>query len=121
MQFDVDRPDTSPYLPTGQALVQLAFDIAVVFPKRPGTQSVHTPAPAKLYLPREHVNAVALTEPSTHAYPAVQAAVQLEVLIPVELPKRPAGQRVHTSAPARLYRPAGQIEAVADTDPAMHA
>ena len=86
MQLDVDRPDISPYLPTGQALVQLAFDIAVVFPKRPGTQSVHTPAPAKLYLPRGHVNAVALTEPSTHAYPAVHDPVHVASVSPAVEP-----------------------------------
>jgi hypothetical protein len=43
-----DRPATAPNSPAAHAAVQLADDSRVVLPKRPGGQSVHTPAPGKL-------------------------------------------------------------------------
>ncbi len=60
-------------------------------------------------------------EPAGHAYPAVQLPLHATVAMAAEAPKSPAGHGEHAPAPARLYRPAAQIAAVALVDPAGHA
>jgi hypothetical protein len=96
---------------------------AVTLNQVPAGQSVHDPAPARLYWPAGQINAVALVDSAAHAYPAVQLPLQVAVFKPssVVLNQVPAGQLLHDPAPARLYRPAGQMDAVALVDPAAHA
>ena len=85
--------------------------------------------------------AVALTDPATQAYPAVQAplhvstdkpasdpnrpaghaAVQLAVVKPLLLPKRPASHAVHVPCPPVLNLPGLHTDAVALVDSAAHA
>ena len=106
----------------------------------PPGHGVHTPAPARLYVPPPHIAAVALVLPDTHAYPAVQLPEHMLSTAPAEPhvpavhgpehaddvtpavdPKRPAGHGVQTTAPARLYFPAPHIAAVALVLPDTHA
>ncbi len=83
---------------------------------------MHVPAPAKLYRPAGHTAAVALVDPATHAYPALQLAshnaevkpptdpyrpepqspLQLALGMATVAPYRPALQLVHTDAPVKL-------------------
>ncbi len=86
----------------------------------PAGQSVHTAAPARLYLPARHTDAVALVDPAGQEYPAVQGPLHAAVLRPTAdtLNHLPAGQSLHDPAPARLYLPAGHTDAVALVDPA---
>jgi hypothetical protein len=110
-------------------------------PYRPALQLLHEPAPVKLYRPVGHTAAVALVDPATHAYPALQLASHMGVVSPdmdpyrpaaqgpLQLalgmadtaPYRPALQLVHTPAPTKLKRPAGHTAAVAVVEPVMHA
>jgi hypothetical protein len=107
---------------------------------RPPGQGVHSPAPALLKLPAGHSNAVAVTEPAGHAYPAVHRPLHRDEFMPMVAPKRPAGQKplqvgrpragespyrpaghmVHADDPATLNWPAGHCTAVELTDPAGH-
>ncbi len=133
-------PATQKY-PAAQDPVQLDTAIACVDPYRPGAQSVHTLAPASEYLPAGHASAVALTDPASQMYPAVQlpvhpaddrpdvdpynpaahGAVHDATPILAVAPYSPAAQFVHTPAPVRENLPAGQLTAVALTDAAGHA
>jgi hypothetical protein len=127
--------------------LQLAFGMADTAPYSPAAQSVHTPAPLTLYRPAGHTAAVALVDPATHAYPALQLASQEGVVSPdtdpyrplrhgpLQLefgmadiaPYRPALQLMQANAPARLYLPAGHtaalafVEAAPQTYPALHS
>jgi hypothetical protein len=118
LQPALDRPAVAPYVPAGHAL--------------------HTPAPPTLYRPAAHIAAVALVDPATQAYPALQlplhstdvrpsvapyvpaghGAVQKADARAVVAPYRPALQFVHTLAPLALNVPAGHTDAVGDVDPA---
>ncbi len=112
------RPGVAPYVPAGHAL--------------------HTPAPPTLYRPAAHIAAVALADPATQAYPALQlplhttdvrpsvapyvpaghGAVQEADARAVVAPYRPTLQFVHTLAPLALNVPAEQGDAAAVVDPA---
>ncbi len=118
---ELGRPLAAPNLPTGHGPLHVATVMGAVPPYRPTPQSVHTPAPAREYLPTGHSNAVALDDPLTHAYPAAQFPVHVATAIAAVPPYRPAGHREHDPAPTRLYRPVGHVNAVAVVDPAAHA
>ena len=77
LQLAVMRPGTLPYRPGLHKPLQLAVGRPVVDPNCPMVQLVHVPAPVKLNLPTGQTAAVALVDPATHAYPAVQFAVQV--------------------------------------------
>jgi hypothetical protein len=113
-----DRPGVAPNCPATQAAVQAAVVSPVIFPNRPAGQSTHTQAPDRLYRPDGHTAAVALTDPATQKYPALQFPLQLAFVRPCTPPYTPAGQFTHTPAPDRLYCPTPQIAAVALVDPA---
>ncbi len=84
-----------------------------VEPKRPPGQSLHTLAPPVENLPATqpkdvfvevpigqknpggHTTAVALLEPAGHQKPSAQRPAQFDVLVAIESPNRPAGQRWH--------------------------
>jgi hypothetical protein len=121
--------------------------MAAAEPYSPAAQSVHSPAPLTLYRPAGHTAAVALVDPATHAYPALQLASQEGVVSPDKepnLPLRhgplqlavgradttpysPAAQLMQVSAPGRLYLPAGHtiavalVEAAGQVYPALHS
>ena len=57
-------PATQKY-PAAQGPLQLDTAIAGVDPYRPATQSTHTLAPVREYLPAGHIAAVALVDPAT--------------------------------------------------------
>jgi hypothetical protein len=103
----------------------------------PGAHGEHTPAPALLNCPTSQTDALAITEPAAHAYPAVQFPEQSDVLLPpvpnvpaghaavqledgsaVVFPYRPAGHCWHADAPKGLHWPTPQAMAVALVDPA---
>ncbi len=86
----------------------------------PAGQSVHAPAPARLYRPTWHTDTVALVEPAGQECPAAQGPLHAAVLRPTAetLNQVPAGQSVQATAPARLYLPAGHTDAVELVDPA---
>jgi hypothetical protein len=87
-------------------LQEAVFKPAVVALNQvPGGQLLHDPAPAWLYCPAGQMDAVALVDPTGHAYPAVQFPLQTAVLKPskVALNQVPDGQLSHDPAPARLY------------------
>ncbi len=63
-----------------------------VLPYRPALQSLHDPAPDKLYFPTLHTAAVEFVDPATHAYPAVQFPLHDAVVRPIVAPYVPAGQ-----------------------------
>jgi hypothetical protein len=132
-----DRPAKAPNRPGAHAAVHAAIVSPVVFPNRPAGQSTHTPAPNRLYQPTGQMAAVALVEPATQRYPAVQFPLHAAFVRPCTLPNTPAGQSmhaaapdrlywptgqaVHTPAPAALYDPAGHTNVVGTADPAGHA
>ena len=66
-------PATQKY-PAAQGPLQLDTAIAGVDPYRPAAQSTHTLAPVREYLPAGRIAAVALVDPATQKYPAVQFA-----------------------------------------------
>ena len=121
VHVDVVRPLEDPCRPESQGPLQLALDMVAVAPYRPVLQLVHTLAPARLYLPAGHTITVALVEAAGQAYPAAHDPLQLALDMAAVAPYRPVLQLVHTAAPAKLYRPAGQAAAVALVDPATHA
>jgi hypothetical protein len=90
-------------------------------PNLPAGQMVQVPALAREYWPAGHMNAVALVDAATQAYPAGQDPEQPAVVCPDVAPKVPAGQAVQEPAPAREYVPAGQMDAVGDVDPEPQA
>ena len=82
---------------------------------------MQVPTPPTLNWPAGQMAAVELVDPATQAYPAVHAPLHADVVSAGTAPNDPAGQITHTAAPAKLYRPAGQMAAVELVDPAMHA
>ena len=72
-------------------------------------------------MPAGQVTAVALTDASGHAYPAVQGPLHAADGRPAVDPYTPAGQSVHDPAPANEYLPDGQTDAEEFVDPAAHA
>jgi hypothetical protein len=66
--------------------------IAAVMPYSPALQLVQLPAPVRLYWPAGHVTAVALVDPSGHAYPAVHDPLQEGLL---DAPNRPEPHNMH--------------------------
>jgi hypothetical protein len=131
---DVDA-GTQKY-PALQLPLHPALDRPLVAPCSPAAQSTHAPHPDSEYRPGGHMDAVALVDPATHAYPAVQLAVQLDTDRPdtdpyrpashgplqaavdmaVVAPNSPALQLVQAPAPTRLYDPTGHVTAVATVD-----
>jgi hypothetical protein len=67
------------------------------------------------------MDAVALTDPAGHAYPAGQLPLQIAEGRPGPDPNTPAGHRLHSLAPLALKVPAGQSAGDGVTDPAAHA
>ncbi len=78
---------------------------------------MQTPAPDRLYFPTPHNAAVALVDPATHAYPALQLPLQEGDARAGVAPNVPAGQ-FRQVAPSRVYFPTEQLEDVGDTEPA---
>ncbi len=117
------RPGSAPNRPPGHSPLQFAVPSADALPNRPAGQALQVPAPGREYVPAAHTVAVALVDPAGHACPALQGPLHRAVLKPatVTLNQVPAGQSLHAPAPARLYCPAGQTDAVALVDPAAHA
>lgn len=66
----------------------------------PAGQALHTQAPAREYCPAGHTAAVALMDPATHTYPALQLPVQAGVPVAGLAPYCPAAHAVHADAPA---------------------
>jgi hypothetical protein len=60
-------------------------------------------------------------DPAGHADPALQLPVQAAVPNPADEPNAPSGHWVQDPAPAPLYCPAGQMDAVALVLPAGQA
>ena len=75
----------------------------VLLPYSPALQLLQEPAPASEYLPTLQIAAVGVTDPATHAYPAVYSPLHAALGRPVVAPNVPAGHDVHTPAPDRLY------------------
>ncbi len=127
--------------PALQLPLHPAVDRPLVPPYSPAAQSTHAPHPDSEYRPGGQMDAVALVDPATHAYPAVQLAVQLDTDKPdtdpyrpashgpvqaavdmaVVAPNSPALQLVQTPAPTRLYVPTGHATAVGTMDAGGHA
>jgi hypothetical protein len=101
------------YRPAGQRDA-VAF-VDATGQKYPAVQALQKPAPARLYWPAGHMDAVALVDPAGQKYPAVQLVLHTVARAALLL-HVPAAQLVHVGAPARLYRPAGQRDAVAFVD-----
>ncbi len=126
-------PVTQKY-PAAQDPLQLGTAIAGADPYRPAAQSTHTLAPVREYLPAGQIAAVALVDPATQKYPAVQlpehpgddrpdidpydpaaqGAVHDATPMLGLAPYSPALQFVHVAAPPREYLPAGQPVQVDD-------
>ncbi len=75
--------------PAVQGPLHAADGRPAVDPYTPAGQSVHDPAPANEYRPAGQMDAVELTDPATHAYPALHAPSQLDDWYPVPDPNRP--------------------------------
>ena len=97
------RPDTDPNVPAGHCAVHAAVGSPVLLPYSPALQLLQDPAPASEYLPTRQIAAVGVTDPATHAYPAVHSPLHAALGRPVVAPNVPAGHDVHTPAPDRLY------------------
>ena len=136
--------DTEPAAHTYPALHGPEHDAdgsPALLPYVPAGHIEHDPDPDGANLPTGHWDAVADTDPATHAYPAEHSPLHPAVVRPVLLPYTPAGHcavhdafvrpdvdpyrptahALHTPAPALLYCPAGHTAAVALVDPAAHA
>ena len=100
---DDPKPLTAPNVPAGHGAVHAADVRPVVSPYRPVLQLVQTPAPPTLNLPSGHIAAVALVDPATHAYPALQFPLHAADGRPAVAPNVPAGHTLHTPAPLKLY------------------
>ena len=114
-------PLTDPKRPASHGPLHVDTLMAASDPYRPALQLVQVPAPLKLYVPAGHTTAVALTDAAGHAYPAVQGPLHAADGRPAVDPYTPAGQSVHTTAPAIEYRPAGQMDAEEFVDPTAQA
>jgi hypothetical protein len=93
----------------------------LVFPNRPAAHDVHALWPRTLYVPGRQIDAVALMDPTAHAYPAEQLPLHAADDRPGSAPYRPAAHSVHDVAPASEYLPAAHKDAVALVDPAAHS
>jgi hypothetical protein len=87
----------------------------------PAGHAEHATAAERLYWPAGHSTAVAMVDPTAQAKPATQAPLHTGDVSPGTSPYVPPGHNVQVPAPARLYRPTGQMDAVALVDPAAHA
>ncbi len=67
--------------PAGQSAVQGVGDATLVL-YFPAAQGVHDAAAPTLKVPPGHCTAVGLVDPAGHAYPALHAPVQEDVLSP---------------------------------------
>jgi hypothetical protein len=81
--------------------VHVATVIIAVAPYLPATQGVQVPAPVRLYCPAAQVAAVAVIDPATQAYPAVQAPVHVDTVRPVVEPYLPASHGPEHTAVVR--------------------
>jgi hypothetical protein len=118
------EPGAHAYPAVHMPLQAAVFKPAVVALNQvPAGQLLHDPAPARLYRPGGHIDAVALVEPTGHTYPAVHRPLHTAEFKPAvaALNQVPEGQLLHAPAPARLYRPGGQMNAVALVEPTGHA
>ena len=68
-----------------------AVPIAAVAPYKPAWQSTQVEAPARLYLPMAHWDAVADTDPAGHTYPAPHSPLHADDVSPPVAPYLPAG------------------------------
>ena len=98
-----DRPATDPYRPAAHGAVHDATPMFGVAPYRPALQLLHTPAPAREYVPAGQLTAVELVDPAGHTYPALQLPEHAATDMADVDPYRPGAQFVHTPAPATLY------------------
>ncbi len=114
-------PVVAPKDPAAQGPEQVAIPKATADPNLPAGHAMHDPDPARLYCPAGHTAAVAVVEPATHAYPAVQDPVHAAVVRPVVDPNRPGVHGVQRPDPATAYCPAMHMRAVGDVEPAIHA
>jgi hypothetical protein len=86
VEFTEPMPHLYPALHTPE---HVALDNPVVEPYSPAAQLVHDPAPAKLYVPSEHMAAVELVDPAAQLYPAVHTPVHVAVMRPALAPYVP--------------------------------
>ena len=137
----VVSPVVAPYVPAGHGAVHDALVSPELEPYSPAGQSVHTAEPPRLYFPAGQMAAVALVDPATHAYPALQfpehAGVDKPAAAPnvppghkpehtaldspVLDPNVPTGHELHTLDPDKLYVPGPHTTAVPLDDPDAHA
>ena len=116
-------PDVAPYRPASHSPLHADVFMATIAPNRPATQFVHANCPSSLYVPEEHIEAVATMDPAEQAYPARHGPLQLDDISPEALPyrpgehrplqlalvkpatapNRPGAQLVHDAAPLVLY------------------
>jgi hypothetical protein len=112
-QLEEGSEGAEPKRPAGHGAVQLALDSPLVLPYSPAAQSTHAPHPDSEYRPGGHTAAVALVDPATQKYPALQLATQLGTDTPDTDPYRPASQgpvqAAVDMAAVAPYRPALQL------------
>ncbi len=131
-------PATQKY-PAAQLPLQLTDGRPAVAPYVPAGHRLHWPAPPALYWPATHIAAVALVEPATQAYPALQLPLQPALDRPAVAPYVPEGQGavhaadgsameapyspglqfVHALDPLTLNLPSGHVDAMGDVDPTL--
>jgi hypothetical protein len=136
----VARPETLPKRPAKHSPLRALEVRPLVTPYSPAAQSTHAPHPDSEYRPGGHTDAVALVDPATQKYPALQFAVQLDTDRPdtdpyrpasqgplqvalgmaVVAPNSPALQLVQAPAPTALYVPTGHVTAVGTMDAGGH-
>jgi hypothetical protein len=85
---------------------------------RPASQGLQDPQPAELYCPAGQMDWVAEVEPYQQAYPALHTPGHAAAVLPGVADHRPASQGLQEAEPAALYCPAGQMDWVAEVDPA---
>jgi hypothetical protein len=135
------KPGTLPNAPAEHKPVHEEEVSPALLPYLPDGHGVHTPAPARLYVPGLHCNVVPLVDPAGQAYPAMHAPEHVEAVRPEKEPKRPgshgpehdgdvaagllpyvpAGHMLQAKAPSKLYLPVGHCDAVGLLDPATQA
>ncbi len=115
------RPGAAPYRPPGHGAEQDATVNPGVNPYRPAAHRLQTAAPDTLNVPTGQIDAVALVEPKSQAYPATQLPLHAADVSPATDPYLPPGHGVHDPAPPSLYVPATHRAAVGVVDPATHA
>jgi hypothetical protein len=98
-------PGVDPYLPPGHCAVHDAVVRPVVSPYSPGLHMLHDAAPDRLYVPSGHIAAVALMEPTAHAYPAEHAPEHASVIKLASDPYLPPGHGVQDPVLASRYAP----------------